>query len=217
MVPSNYSGTVPTGVTKLNNNLGYNGEGQNTWNPRAGFAWQLPGTDRFVLRGGYGIYHDRTTGQPFIQLLTDPPFSKLNQLTATQNANATIANPFPAATSVPIFPAYSPTTSAGLTILDPDYRAPTSHHYSMGLQTKLTKDMVLTATYDGMRGLHLLEVRNINQADLASASNPIRGLTTNTVANTPQRVPIEGFTATGITDIQSNGESWYNALDVTRT
>lgn len=214
VVPSNYNGPLPTGVTKLDNNLGYNGLGQNTWNPRLGFAWQLPGTDRLVLRGGYGIYHDRTTGQPFIQLLTDPPFAVLNELTATQNANATLANPFPAAVSVPTFPTYSPTTSQSITIIDPDYRAPTSQHYSMGLQTRLMKDLVLSTTYDGMRGTHLLEERSINQAALASPSDPIRGVTTNTVANTPLRVPYEGFTASNMEDIESNGEAWYNALDV---
>jgi Carboxypeptidase regulatory-like domain/TonB-dependent Receptor Plug Domain len=214
VVPSNYIGPVPTGVTKVGNNLGYNGDGQNTWNPRLGFAWQLPGSDRFVLRGGYGIYHDRTTGQPFIQLLTDPPFSVLNELAATQNGNATLANPFPAAVSIPSFPTYSPTTSTSLTIIDPNFRAPTSQHYSMGLQSRLMRDLVLSATYDGMRGTHLLEERSINQANLASASDPIRGVTTNTVANIPLRVPYEGFTASSMEDIESNGESWYNALDV---
>lgn len=202
-------------MTQVNNNLGYNGVGQNTWNPRLGFAYQLPGTDRFVLRGGAGIYHDRTTGQPFIQLLTDPPFSKLNQLTATQNATATLANPFPAATVVPSFPPYSPTTSQSLTIIDPDYRAPTSYHWSMGLQTKLMRDMVLTTTYDGNRGVHLIVDRTLNQADLATAADPIRGVTTNTVANVSLRVPYQGFTPTGMADIESNAENWYNALDVT--
>ncbi|HTS26810.1 MAG TPA: carboxypeptidase-like regulatory domain-containing protein [Bryobacteraceae bacterium] len=214
VVPSNYSGPLPTGVTKLSNNLGYNGTGQNTWNPRVGFAYQLPGTNRLVLRGGYGFYHDRTTGQPFFQLLTVPPFSVLNQLTATQNGAATLANPFPAAISVPIFPPYSPTTSQSPTIIDPDYRSPTLQHYSMGLQTKLIRDLVLDVTYNGARGTHLLEVRSINEAQLASTSNPIRGVTTNTVANIPLRVPYQGFTASSMQDIGANGESWYNALDV---
>ncbi|SPF35634.1 conserved exported hypothetical protein [Candidatus Sulfopaludibacter sp. SbA4] len=214
VVPSNYSGALPTGVTKLNNNLGYNGIGQNNWNPRLGFAYQLPGTNRLVLRGGYGLYHDRTTGQPFFQLLTDPPFSVLNQLTATQNGAATLANPFPAAISVPAFPPYSPTTSQSLIIIDPDYRAPTLQHYSLGLQTKLIRDLVLDVTYNGARGTHLLEVRSVNEAQLATASNAIRGVSTNTVANIPLRVPYQGFTASGMNDIGSNGESWYNALDV---
>jgi len=212
VVPSNYTGPLPTGVTKLNNNLGYSPDGQNTWNPRIGFAWQLPGSDRFVLRGGYGIYHDQTTGQPFIQLLTDPPFSVINQLAATQNSTATLANPFPPAVSLPYFPPYSPTSKLSATIIGPYYHPPTIQQYSMGLQTKLMRDMVLTTSFTGARGVHLLEEKTLNQAGLASPSDPINGVTTNTVANLQQRVPYLGFTASSMNDIFSNGESWYNAL-----
>jgi hypothetical protein len=212
VVPSNYTGPLPSGVTKLSNNLGYSGTGQNTWNPRVGFAWQLPGTDRFVLRGGYGVYHDQTTGQPFIQLLTDAPFAVLNQLASTQNASATLANPFPPAVTPPIFPVYSPTTKLSTTIIGPYYRPPTIQQYSMGMQTRVVRDTVLTVTFSGARGVHLNEERTINQAEFASASNPVDGVTTNTVANIQQRVPYQGFTASGMNDIYSNGESWYSSL-----
>src|SRR5262249_47586962 len=73
-VPANYNGPLPNGVTKLDTETGLRISGQNTWNPRVGLAWRLAGTERVVLRGGYGTYHQRTTGQPFIQLLTAPPF-----------------------------------------------------------------------------------------------------------------------------------------------
>ena len=212
VVPSNYVGTVPPGVIQLNNNLGYNGIGQNTWNPRVGFAWQPPNSDRFVLRGGYGIYHDRTTGQPFFQLLTDPPFSQINQLVATANANATIANPFPPAVTLPAFPPYSPKTSLSPFIIDPDYRPPTVQHWSFGLQSKLSQDMVFEVSYNGARGTQLNEVLSINQAFLASPSSPIRGVTTNTVANIPLRVPYQGFTSSSMYNIASAGSSSYNAL-----
>ncbi len=213
VVPSNYTGPMPSGVTKLNNNLGYSGAGQNTWNPRIGFAWQLPHTERFVLRGGYGVYHDQTTGQPFIQLLTDAPFAVINQLVGAPNGAATLANPFPPAVTLPYFPPYSPTTQLSPTIIGPYYRPPTVQQYSMGLEAKVMRDMVLTVTYAGSRGVHLNEERTINQAGLASPSNPINGVTTNTVANVPKRVPYQGFTANNFNDIYSNGESWYNALE----
>ncbi len=215
VVPSNYTGPLPAGVTQLSNNLGYSGAGQSTWNPRVGFAWQLPHTDRFVLRGGYGVYHDTTTGQPFIQLLTDAPFAVINALAATQNSTATLANPFPPAVTLPVFPPYSPTTKLSPTIIGPYYRAPTVQQYSMGLQTQLKHDMVLSVTYAGSRGVHLNEERTINQAGLASPSNPINGATTNTINNIQQRVPYQGFTANNFLDIYSNGESWYNALEAT--
>jgi hypothetical protein len=69
-------------------------------------------------------------------------------------------------------------------------------------------------SYIGSRDLHLLQVRSINQAGLASPSNPIRGVTTDTAAaaNIAARVPFEGFTSSGLTDIANNGAAWYNAL-----
>jgi hypothetical protein len=214
VVESNYTGPLPAGVTKSSNNLAYSGDGQNTWNPRVGFAYQLPGTDRFVLRGGYGIYHDQTAGQPFFQLLTDPPFSVITILAATQNGTATLANPLPPAVTLPTFPAYSPTTLLAPVLIGPRYVPPTVHQYSMGLQAKVMRDMALTVSYFGSRGIRLLEERSINQAQFASPSSPINGVTTDTVANIQQRVPYLGFTASGMQDIYSNGEAWYNALGV---
>ena len=38
-------GTPPTGVTKSGNNIGIKGVGQNTMNPRVGFAWACRGRD----------------------------------------------------------------------------------------------------------------------------------------------------------------------------
>ncbi|HLJ46248.1 MAG TPA: carboxypeptidase regulatory-like domain-containing protein [Bryobacteraceae bacterium] len=213
-VPSNFQGTVPTGVTRASTDTGIHVTGQNTWNPKFGFAWQLPHTDRMVLRGGYGTYHQHTTGQPFIQLLTSPPFALLNILVGPQSANLTFANPFPPAATLPQFAPYSPTTNLALTIIDQNFRPPTLQRYSMGLQTKLFRDLVLDVSYDGSRDTHLLRTRSINQANLASASNPIRGVTTNTVANIPLRVPYQGFTSSGLTDIEPSGAAWYNALDV---
>jgi hypothetical protein len=136
----------------------------------------------------------------------------LNQLVATQNSTATLATPFPPAVTLPVFPAYSPTTKFSTTIIGPYYRPPTVQQYSMGLQARVVRDMVLTVTYSGARGVHLNEVRSINQAGFASTSNPINGQTTDTVANIQQRVPYLGFTASGMNDIYSNAESWYNSL-----
>jgi hypothetical protein len=62
-----------------------------------------------------------------------------------------------------------------------------------------------------------MEMVSLNQAKLASPSNPIRGETTNTLANVPLRVPIEGFIPLGLQSDQTTGNSWYNALQVSLT
>jgi hypothetical protein len=210
-VPDNYVGTIPAGVTKLGNDYGINGDGQNTWNPRIGFAYQLPWTERFVLRGGYGVFHSRSTGQPFLQLISAPPYGLFNEEIATPNFTEQQPLPLTALTFPQFFP-YSPSTQQSITTFAPNYRPPMVQEYSLGLQTELSPSTVLDITYSGARGLHGLLERSVNQADLASPANPIRGVTTNTYANIPLRVPFEGFASDTMTQIESSAASWYNAL-----
>lgn len=213
IVPSNFSGTIPPGVTQIGNEFGIQGDGQNTWNPRIGFAWQLPHTTRFVLRGGYGVYHSRYTGQPLFQQLTAPPFAQLRQLVLGANVAASAQQPFPL--NSPTFPAfvpYSPTTSTAITVFAPNFRPPTTQQYSLGIQSEISRDTVVEISYSGARGTHLIRERSVNQADVASVADPIRGVTTNTLANIAERVPFQGFSPSAAMQLESGGSSWYNAL-----
>ncbi len=214
VVPSNYSGgAIPPGVTQSDNQFAVKGDGQNTWNPRVGLAWQLPRTSRMVLRAGYGVYHSRYTGDPFTDLLSSPPFTLFRFLTFGANASATEAVPFPLEpVHLPSFPAYSPTTALGPTTFDPHFRPPMMQEYSLGLQAQLPGDMVLDVGYSGARGLHLIRHRSINQAGIASPANPIRGETTNTLTNVMLRVPFQGWDPANFVQYESAGASWYNAL-----
>ncbi len=219
IVPNNFSGPIPTGVTKANNDLSIAGDGQNTWNPRLGFAWQPLRTSRLVLRGGWGMYHSRTTGIGLIQALTAPPLTLVRILQLSQNANATAANPFPADTpTLPYFPPITPTSAFAPQVLAQDYRPPMIQEYSFGAQFELAKDTVLDVSYMGSHSTTLIWQDFANQASLASAANPIRGVTTNTVANVPQRVPYQGL-ATGLsTMIYTNGGiMWYHSLQTSVT
>lgn len=221
LVSSNYpGGTLPPGVNKVGNEIGGYGQNQNTWNPRVGFAWQLPKSNDFVLRGGYGIYHSRYTGQPFLQLLVGPPFGQIRELVAGQNAAASEQVPFPLdVPTLPYFPAYGPAPNPVLqtTIFDPRFQPPMIQEYSLGLQTQLPGGFLLETGYSGARGQHLIRERSVNQAQLASPTNPIRGEITNTIDNVPLRVPFEGFDPSYMLQIESAGASWYNALLVSLT
>jgi len=214
VVSSNYSGgAIPTGVTQSENEFAVRGVGQNTWNPRVGLAWQLPHTDRVVLRAGYGVYHSRYTGAPVAQLLNNPPFAMSRFFIFETNAAATAAIPLPLdSVSLPSFPAYSPVTALTTKTFDPNFRAPMMQDYSLGIQMQLPGKMVLDVGYSGARGLHLIRQRSINQARIASPTNPIRGETTNLLANVGLRVPFQGWDPGNLVQFESAGASWYNAL-----
>jgi hypothetical protein len=214
VLPANYKGVVPDGAVRASNNYGTQGVGQNTINPRVGMAWQLPGTDRIVLRGGWGFFHSRVTGTPILQSFGAPPFVYVNFLAAGANANFSLNNlfaPFDIST-LPKFIPYTPTSSQTALGFTNDFRPAAVQHYSLDLQTALSKDLVLDVGYVGSRDTRLLETIQVNQASLATASNPIRGQSTNTVANLPLRVPFQGFSIASMNLYASSGSSWYNAL-----
>jgi hypothetical protein len=69
----------------------------------------------------------------------------------------------------------------------------------------------------GSRGTHLQRLRALNQALAASPDHPIRGVTSNTLANIPLRVPVRGIRSDSIRQMEAGGISWYHALEASLT
>ncbi|HEX4019723.1 MAG TPA: carboxypeptidase regulatory-like domain-containing protein [Acidobacteriaceae bacterium] len=213
VVASNFKGTPPPGVTRAPGKVPFDGDGQNTLDPRVGFAWQLPENGRVVLRGGYGIYHETLTGQPNLQLVLNPPYGQLRELVGGTNAAANWAQPFPPFTQTfPFFAPYSPSTALSPWTFANNFRPAAVQHYSLNAQTELARNTVLEVGYLGTRGQHLAIDRLPDQALSASPANPIRGQTDNTVANIALRLPVAGFSSAAFNQTESTGTSWYNAL-----
>ena len=218
VVASNFKGDLPTGVVRASNDAALSGNGQNNIAPRVGFSWMLPKTDRFVLRGGYGIFYTRSTGQPFLQLVANPPYGLIRAQVAQLvpvPVPIPFSDPFPSAPAqIPFFPQYSASTALTPITFAANFRPPIVQEYSLNLQSELLKGLVLEVGYEGSRGTHLVQFRAFDQALPASPSNPIRGETTNTLANIGNRVPIQGFLPSNADIIESKGASWYNGLNV---
>lgn len=217
-VAQNFPGSIPSGVTRAPNDLAIQGVGQNTWDPRLGFAWELPGTSRVVLRGGYGIYHQRVSGQPYFQMEADQPWAAYRISVGT----AGFANPFqgnpgafpqflPYTPPVQVAPgAFAATSSLSPFVIAQNLRPPMFQQYGLNLQVQITNSMVFQVGYSGSHGTDMLTVRNIDQALAATTASPVRGLTDNTLSNIVARVPYEGFSE--LPEVESTGFSWYNAL-----
>ena len=222
IVASNFPGEAPPGVLRVGNTFGNYGDGQNTIAPRIGFAWQfLPRTSRMVLRGGYGAYYSRPTGQAFYQNILGAPFSVFRLNAGATNAHATFQvpfpQPFPTPESFPSFPTYSPTSATTIYSVSPDFRPALIQQYSLNIQAELHADWLLEMGYVGTRGTHLVRQRSLNQALSADAAHQIRGVTENTVENIPLRVPIPGVPPDSLAMMESEGSSWYNGLETTLT
>jgi len=220
ILASNFAGAVPPGVTRVNNTFGTYGEAQNTIAPRIGFAWQiLPMSQRFLLRGGYGIYYSRPTGQAATVSVLAAPFglSRIGLVNPGANFQSPFAQPFPTPNSFPLFVSYSPTTKASVNVLAPAFRPAMVQQFSLNVQSELHGGWLLEAGYVGASGIHLQRFRSLNQALNASGQNPIRGADSNTLANIAMRVPIPGIRPDALRELESEGTSWFNALETNLT
>jgi TonB dependent receptor-like, beta-barrel len=222
VVGSNFQGTLPTGVQRVNNTAGNYADGQNTIAPRIGFSWQiLPRLNRVALRGGYGVYYSQPTGQAFFQSVFGAPFSEPRFVIGPPNAAASFQEPFqqpfPTPGSFPLFTPYAPSSSTTIYTVSSNFRPSMIQQFSLNLQWELHDDWLWEVAYVGARGTHLLRQRSADQAGNATPRNPIRGQTTDTLANISLRAPILGVAPDSMNIVESEGSSWYNGLEVSLT
>ena len=78
-------------------------------------------------------------------------------------------------------------------LLPPIFGQAMVQQFSLNTQGELAKDWLLEVGYVGARGTHLQRFRSLNQALNASPGNPIRAVSSNTLANIGLRVPIPGI------------------------
>lgn len=138
--------------------------------PRIGFAWDVNGTGRTVVRGGYGIFYDQVFQNLTIFSLqqTHPTiYQTLLQQTNTAVGVGTTplatfrfgVDPLPGPT-VTGLPDLEP--GAFGRINDPTQRDPYVQKFSIGFETQLGENYVLSSDYVHTLGIHESRVQNIN-------------------------------------------------------
>src|SRR5439155_20462022 len=120
--------------------------------PRLGIAWRPTGSDRWVVRTGYGIFYDTPNfnNQHFVN--NNPVFSpsQIFNTAALQVPTATTANIFSSAAGIP--------TLAEQYIslyVSPNYKAPYVQQWSFGIESQITQNWAVEIDYIGTKGTHL--------------------------------------------------------------
>jgi len=151
-------GTSPNpilaGVPLYLNGIGTPGQGgipkglvDNHWaafGPRIGFAYDLSGSGKTVVRGGFGQMYERIQGNDMYDAGPNIPFSlNVNTPGPVEMDNPRLSLATGTAASFPINP-------ASLTGLDrKNYRLPLSYQWSLGVQHALGSKTVLSVAYVG--------------------------------------------------------------------
>jgi hypothetical protein len=218
-LPGNYKGSVPNGVTQSSGSSFWNNDYKD-FAPRVGFALQLPGKKALVLRGGYGIYYERLSGELILLDVGQIPFSLTQSRIGSPNAAATLATPFvpplPPSSAFPIFFPRTPDSSLSVGAISGSIRSPYSQQYNLNLQYEFARDFLWQVGYVGSGTRHLDGCRQFNQALVATPENPVNGQTTTTNENLAQRVPFQGL-AGGSYLCETSFNAGYNALQTSVT
>ena len=125
------------------------------FSPRIGFAWDVFGTAKTSVRGGFGLFHDQLTSYLWGSAsVFNPPFS--------QRVSQRAANPF-TAPFPPVGPNSDPYSGANAVPAVwsmGDVKQPYIMQYSLNIQQEIMPNTVLTLGYQGSQGRKLPRLTN---------------------------------------------------------
>ncbi len=120
----------------------------NNWGPRLGFAYDLTGRGKTVVRGGFGMTYERIQGNDMYNGAVNPP----GDPNPTLN-NVSLDNPGLSLSSGNIITAAKlPVLPLGVTGIAEHYPTPVSFQYSAGVQQGIGANAVLNVSYVGSQG-----------------------------------------------------------------
>jgi hypothetical protein len=147
------------------------------YEPRVGLTWKVLGSDKTVLRLGFGIYHDSAWSQGAQGLWQNPPqlgesdvfpaafiasCAFATSYCATLNGGSWVQNvPTPSTGFTPLPTPQNVASFVGTYAYEPtNFQPGRVHQYNVNVERELPGDVLLTAGYAGAVGGHILVIGN---------------------------------------------------------
>jgi outer membrane receptor protein involved in Fe transport len=142
------------------------------FSPRVGFAYDLTGHAKHILRGGFGLYFGNVFQNiPLFmeQMSNATVFQTVLSLTnsgdAVPGTGKTLGQWRYGVDPLPTIPPPSTSLASGAVgrLMDPNYRNPVTEEFNLGYSWSLNRNSVIEAEYTHVLGLHENKTINIDQ------------------------------------------------------
>jgi outer membrane receptor protein involved in Fe transport len=174
--------------------------------PKVGFAWDVMGNGKTVLRGGYSISYERNFGNVTFNVIQNPPnysVISLQDAVDVPHGGLTVttdpAGPLSGSGIVKGIPKVS------LRAVNPNIKQAYAELFSLTLEHQVGHNFLVGVDYSGSHGEHLYDIANINRAGSAAVY----------LGEDPTVVGMARLRSTQYSNINfrgSNGISRYNAM-----
>ncbi len=174
----------------------------NNIGPRLGFAWTPGGSNRTVVRGGYGVFYGRT---PSIMIGTAMSNNGINVQTITFTGNL-----------IPAYPAIYSALPVGATlpkptifVFDQHFQNPKVQQANLGVERQLGTDVSVGLTYQYVKGDDLQRSHDVNVSGATTVTANIAGDGSTTFTRYATK-PLANFNR--VIAFESSARSKYNGV-----